>query len=704
MAQLFQIGSFIISPDLNRIEDPVSIAPPTQVEPKIMDVLVCLHDAVGEVVSREQILEQVWGETIVGDDVLTRAVGHLRKTLGDDPRQPQFIETIPRRGYRLLADSVSIPDQPTFVPEAKTESSGTGNKKHFRRLVAIIFILLAATLSTVVFQQRLAIANRVVVPTRVFPVTSFAGKEVDPAVSPDGLQVAFSARLSETGPYNIHITDLESGQTRQLTFADANCQHPEWSPDGLSIAYTSEGKNCGFMVIPAEGGIPNLITPCGHFSEHTMAWTNDSKSIIFAHEDDPSSTTSLVIFELATGATRQLTHPSADHAGDFDPAVSPLGDTVAFIRVRTNGAQDIHIVPLAGGTVERLTFDNQALTGLDWTENGQHIIYSSQRAGLFSLWRISAEGGLPQLVLGGGNKIKDPSTADRVSMVAYENWIYETNIWRLPLLTPEEGQIRKPVRLIHSTQWDLQPTFSPDGRSVAFVSTRSGGWQVWLAEADGGHPRRLTNFADSRVGSPSWSPDGTRLAFTVLVDGQSDIFVIPVDGGDEFNVTNNPLDELSPSWSANNDRIYFTSRRSGNWEVWQVALEDGELIQITDSGGLVARESLDGKNLYFNRSGLHGLWEMPLSGGQPRQVLTDLSLWDHGNWAVAETGIFYVDQDSTGARGLSFWERTTGQTMRLVSADSLSGQGISVSPDGRWLAFSRFDRAECDIFAAEGLR
>ncbi len=704
MAQPFHIGTFLISPDLNRIEDSNSAEASVQVEPKIMDVLVCLQDAAGAVVSREQILASVWGDTIVGDDVLTRAVGQLRKILGDDPRQPRFIETIPRRGYRLLAVEIGLADSPTAPLATESSTPKTARRGGFRQLHAVVVLVVVGAVSVALFQQKFAVADRVVVPTRVFPITSFAGKEVDPAVSPDGRQVAYVARLADSEQVNIHIHDLETGLTRQLTFDDTHNHYPNWSPDGLSIAYVGQGVNCGLWVVPAEGGIPRAVVPCDQLDEEAISWTHDSKSLVYVWQDKPGAPSKLYMVNLASGDTRTLTAPNEDHAGDYDPAVSPVDGTVAFKRVRAGGAQDIYTVPQAGGEPRRLTFDSQVLTGLDWSEDGRHIIYSSQRAGLFSLWRVSAEGGLPQLVLGGGDKIKDPSTADQVSMVAFENWVYETNIWRLPLTEGESEHQARPERLVHSTQWDLQPAYAPDGRSLAFVSTRSGGGQIWLADADGSNPRRLTNFTTSRVGSPSWSPDGTRLAFTVLVGGQSDIYVMPVEGGKGFSVTSDPLDDMHPSWTNDGHGIYFASRRSGTWQVWQVDLEDGRKHQITADGGLVAHETWDGQLLYFTKPDQDGLWERPISGGQARRIIPNLTLFDAGNWAVAREGIFYVDQDSLHERGFSHWERRTGLTTRLIDADSLSGQGLSVSPDGRWLAFSRFDRAECDILAAEGLR
>jgi DNA-binding winged helix-turn-helix (wHTH) protein/tetratricopeptide (TPR) repeat protein len=95
-----RVGSKLIRPQLNVV---VSDHDSIKVEPRVMQVLLCLVDNAGDVVSKDRLLQSVWGETFVGEEALTNAVSLLRKALGDDPRQPAFIQTVAKRGYRLIA-------------------------------------------------------------------------------------------------------------------------------------------------------------------------------------------------------------------------------------------------------------------------------------------------------------------------------------------------------------------------------------------------------------------------------------------------------------------------------------------------------------------------------------------------------------------------------------------------------------------------
>src|SRR5262245_21709487 len=96
----FRLGDYSVHPSLNTV---AMDGTETSIEPKAMEVLVFLASRPGEVLDKEGILRAVWPDTFVTDDVLTHAISHLRKALQDDPARPRYIQTIARRGYRLVA-------------------------------------------------------------------------------------------------------------------------------------------------------------------------------------------------------------------------------------------------------------------------------------------------------------------------------------------------------------------------------------------------------------------------------------------------------------------------------------------------------------------------------------------------------------------------------------------------------------------------
>ena len=112
----FSLGEWLVQPQLNRLSR--SGDDDIQLEPKMMDVLVCLARASGQVVSREALIDAVWPEVFISESVLTRAIAGLRRALGDDARSPRYIETISKRGYRLIGEPTPTLREPTNAPAA----------------------------------------------------------------------------------------------------------------------------------------------------------------------------------------------------------------------------------------------------------------------------------------------------------------------------------------------------------------------------------------------------------------------------------------------------------------------------------------------------------------------------------------------------------------------------------------------------------
>lgn len=113
MNQEFRLGPWVVRPTLNSVSQNDSAI---RIEPKAMEVLVCLADAAGDVVSKDKLIAHVWSDTpFVGDDVLTRNISELRRALSDDAKAPRVIETIPKKGYRLLVKVEPVRVKPVRV-------------------------------------------------------------------------------------------------------------------------------------------------------------------------------------------------------------------------------------------------------------------------------------------------------------------------------------------------------------------------------------------------------------------------------------------------------------------------------------------------------------------------------------------------------------------------------------------------------------
>ena len=95
-----RVGTWLVQPSLNTISQNGTRR---QLEPKVMEVLLCLARHPGETLPKEQLIRSVWPDTFVSDDVLVRSISEIRRAFDDDARESKFIQTIPKRGYRLIA-------------------------------------------------------------------------------------------------------------------------------------------------------------------------------------------------------------------------------------------------------------------------------------------------------------------------------------------------------------------------------------------------------------------------------------------------------------------------------------------------------------------------------------------------------------------------------------------------------------------------
>ncbi len=249
------------------------------------------------------------------------------------------------------------------------------------------------------------------------------------------------------------------------------------------------------------------------------------------------------------------------------------------------------------------------------------------------------------------------------------------------------------------------PQFSPDGSKIAFESTRTGAYEVWMCRSDGTGFVQLTYF-NSSAGTPRWSPDGQQIAFDSRASGNADIFVVDSLGGSPRRLTSERSSDVVPSWSRDGRWIYFASDRSGDWQVWKMPSTGEPAVQVTRHGGFSSFESPDGKFLYYAKGQtVPGLWSIPTSGGEEVRLTNSLEAGYWGYWAVAEDGIYYLD--TTGRPGMAFFNITARRTTRMFDLENraaLEAPGLAVSPDKTTILYTQLDALNSDIILVENFR
>ena len=179
------------------------------------------------------------------------------------------------------------------------------------------------------------------------------------------------------------------------------------------------------------------------------------------------------------------------------------------------------------------------------------------------------------------------------------------------------------TRLTNNTEGDWDPSWSPDGQRIVFSSDRDGNSEICVMNADGSGQTRLTNNTEGDR-DPSWSPDGRRIAFKSSRDGKSEIYVMNADGSSQTRLTNNTEGDWDPSWSPDGRRIAFTSSRDGKSEIYVMNADGSSQTRLTNNtdADWDSSWSPDGQRIVFSsdRDGDHEIYIMNADGSDVRQL------------------------------------------------------------------------------------
>jgi eukaryotic-like serine/threonine-protein kinase len=547
---------------------------------------------------------------------------------------------------------------------------------------------------------------------KVIPLTSYVGRESAPSFSPDGNQVAFSWNGEKQDNYHIFVKLVDSPNPLPITTNAADDYDPAWSPDGRSIAFLRElGDRSAVVLVPPIGGPERTIAEI--HSDSAPSWSPDNKWLAVSDRPTADGQSSLFLMSVETGERKKLTTPPANSAGDVDPAFSPDGTMLAFCRSNALFSTDVYVLPIGDDFVPRgaprpLTAARAFASHPVWTADSRDVIFWSQ--GSDTLSRVSAFGSHEPEPLP-FERASWPAISRQGTRLAFTSEGSEdVDIWRLPLVSQKSRAASRSLPLISSTRYDSNPQYSPDGKQIAFESDRLGlPFTIWLCNADGSNLRRLVDGKGREAGTPRWSPDGHRIAFDWTATGSMAIYTVDATGGAPVRLTNGPTDDAVPFWSRDGKWVYFASKRSGQYQIWKTPSDHpGPAVQITRNGADVPFESPDGKFLYFSKGGMdayeraESLWRVPVGGGEETQVLKSIA-WRV--FSVVSEGVYFIPPPATTHRfSIEFLDFATNKIKTLASIDGRPREGLAVSPDHRFLLYSRYAEPDSDLMLVENFR
>jgi Tol biopolymer transport system component/DNA-binding winged helix-turn-helix (wHTH) protein len=588
-----------------------------EIEPKAFRVLLYLIKHAGHLVSKSELIEAVWGETAVTDNSLTRAIALLRRVLEDDPRQPQFIETVSTAGYRFIcpvettdsaksstqvADDVPISGATQELQKVLTPASNATNSRSWlrhrrRRWLAAAAALVATGIAVSWWEWWSRPAAPYV--TSIEAITHDRQPKICPLT--DGARVYFTAwpKLAQVstagGESSVIATPFEWNWANDI------------APDKSSLLVEEAQwyKPSPLWIVPLPGGAPHRL---GSLSADYATWAPDGSQILFVK-----------------GAEIWAANPDGSQARKllaaagiaYNPRISSDGERIRFSVSEKPFTGGLAFGDRHAGTLWEANRDgsgaHQLLPG--WQEHpgqvagswnldgGQYVFSARSRKGQYDLWLTTERSGwfphrraAPVQLTRGPLAFSYPVfSPDGRTIFA----VGEDRHCELMRLDPATHQAATYLSGISATE----EAFSADGQWVTYITWPD--FVLWRSRTDGSGRLQLTPRSGS-AGFPRWSPDGKRIAFQWSDAGKpTKLAVISREGGapeEMIPESEDNHEQTDPTWSPDGEQIIFardsTESSTVRMELLRVDLRSRKVVPVPGSEGLYSpRWSPDGRYL-----------------------------------------------------------------------------------------------------------
>lgn len=462
---------------------------------------------------------------------------------------------------------------------------------------------------------------------------------------------------------DIWLASAQGGAARRLTSDRGDEVFPKFSPDGRWIAYTGQSTGSRqVFVISVEGGTPKQLTfrndvgpipPRGGYDNQVIDWTPDGKQVAFlAHRVPWSNRIARPYLVAATGGLEKPMPLKESSVGTFSPDGSRFAFEPVMNEFRTwkryygGRASDVWIYDLKSGAAERIT-DSPAIDQQPvWV--GNDIVFASNRDGVINLFRYDAMTRTPKKIT--NHDVFDvlwPSSDGR--RIVYENggWIY--------LLDPSTGKTGKVSIRVEGDLPQTLPYFknvtedvdamaiSPTGKR-ALLTARG---DIFSVPAEKGEIRNLTNTPGVREVAGTWSPDGRWVAYLSDRTGEYEVWVRPGDGsGEERQVTKDgKIWRFFPIWSPDSKKLAYSDK---NRKLFWLDVANGKATEADQSkrGDILDYKwSPDSRYLAYTKNGENqfaSIWIYSLDEGKARQLTSDLTAEAEPTWSPDGRYLYFL--------------------------------------------------------------
>ena len=616
------IAHWYVQPKLNKISDNKNIH---VIEPRLIEVLTYLAQRPQQLVSRKELIEALWHGQ-VSDGAVNRVIAKLRKYLGDNTETPEYIKTVAKQGYQLIAPV-------TFSSENPVKKSRS--LPLILTMIVVLFLLL---------YQYIPVEGVKYSKTTVHPLTSQKGNESGATFSKDGKWLAYTHQKDLLSPLQLYIKSSHKDQIIQLTTTDLNISAPSFSSSAKSIAYFEKNSSsCRLVVMNLNNTMKPLTTTevakCDasvHFS--TLTWSIDDEKLIYTDRKSSQHPYLIQQLTLATGRIQSLSQVPDSFYGDYSLALSNDGKKLAFLRSKYWDNSELYIMDMASLVIKKEWQFDFLVWSISFLDN-KTLIYSDGKSPS-NLYQLDIGRQKIDHLYSSTGFIFNPKKANNQNNIVYNQVNFEVDIWRKDLVNKnlkDEFMSR-----LNSSFIDEKPVISHDEKSIAFLSNRRGELRLWVKNKNQLFPIKSIR-SSTRLDSYLWLADHKNM---IIETGDNKLLLVDTQNDQTTSIKTINDISVHPSTSKDSQWLYYSSDKNGDWQIWRQLLATQSTPElVTPQGGYNGKESFDGSSLIFTKYQTLGLWKMNLETRQESLIIQDLPR--RTQFKVCQYSLFYSKEEKT---------------------------------------------------------
>ena len=718
-AVVYQFGKFVLDAQERIL---LVDGKPVHLANKVFETLLVLVRHNGKLLTKDEMMSSIWDQSFVEESNLAKNVSRLRKILNTS--DTQLIETLPRQGYRFLADvkeldgdgtlllnrnlRVRITQTQEFEPSESAEAqvpalppSLPPARRANWKSIAIVGLLIALVLGLGFYLWSRKPPVETVSGLR--RLTNNQNNEVAAMWTADN-RIRFVRYMTRTSAesfvMNADGTDEEPGNRIIRNFSGGN-----WSRDGSKVLFSKAGEKPAASYIADVDGANEIKLP---FVPGSTDWSPDGSLIVFNMNTPGTTDSEVYTYGVYDG---KLTNISNSPTFEANPAFSPDGKKVVFNSQRDGRpAINIFIMNIDGSDVRRLTDDPTGEVFPVFTPDGTQILFNSirenERVGIY-LMNVNSHS--PPVKLSdtkyNAETRQSPFSPDGSRIVFASDMHGDNfNIYTM------SAEALKPTKLVAAPDRDLfGAAVSPDGKKLAYqakLDDKSG--ELCLFDMETRRSRVVMRTADSEL-FPAWSPSGDRLAFRCKNEGMSDICTTDLEGRDVKNLTSDQSRENGVAWSATGEIVFASTREGGDaLRLFRMNSDGGAVRCVTGKYGYEMTPALspDGRMLAFAGDRQDGkskaldifLTDLDLPGSEKILAVRP----DHdGSPAFSPDGTRIAFVSNADGNQEIYLVNTDGTGLVRLTRDPGDDYSPQFSRDGKQIIFSSNRDGRFAIYAAD---